>query len=70
MVRNLYFVCTAVDDVLFEKCFGNIVPLSKTAPEKIEAIRIWGRERAVPASGISWDVSANNKVIGKRSIII
>lgn len=24
-----------VDDVLFEKCFRNIFPLSKTAPEKI-----------------------------------
>ena len=29
----------------------NIVPLSKTSPEKIEEIRAWGRERAVPASG-------------------
>lgn len=31
--------------------FENVVPLSKTSPEKIEAIRDWGRERAVPASG-------------------
>lgn len=30
---------------------NNIIPLSKTSPEKIEAIRAWGRERAVPASG-------------------
>lgn len=30
----------------------NVVPLSKTSPEKIEAIRDWGRERAVPASGV------------------
>lgn len=30
--------------------FENVVPLSKTSPEKIEAIRDWGRERAVPAS--------------------
>jgi hypothetical protein len=59
-----------VDDTLFEKCFKNIVPLSKTAPEKIEAIRTWGRERAVPASGVSWEVSSNDKLIGKRSIII
>lgn len=29
----------------------NVVPLSQTSPEKIEAIRDWGRERAVPASG-------------------
>ncbi|MCO5241000.1 MAG: hypothetical protein M9904_13200 [Chitinophagaceae bacterium] len=59
-----------VNDDLFEKCFKNIVPLSKTSPERIEAIRIWGRERAVPASGSAWDSSANDKVIGKRSIII
>jgi ATPase family associated with various cellular activities (AAA) len=59
-----------VDDALFNKCFRNIVPLSKTAPEKIEAIRMWGRERAVPASGVSWNVSPNDKMIGTRSIII
>jgi hypothetical protein len=59
-----------VNDELYEKCFKNIVPLSKTAPEKIEAIRIWGRERAVPASGVSWDSSPDDKLIGKRSIII
>lgn len=33
------------------EAFENVVPLSKTSPEKIEAIRDWGRERAVPASG-------------------
>ena len=31
--------------------FNNVVPLSQTSPEKIEAIRDWGRARAVPASG-------------------
>ena len=30
---------------------NNVVPLSQTSPEKIEAIRDWGKERAVPASG-------------------
>jgi AAA+ superfamily predicted ATPase len=59
-----------VNDTLFEKCFLNVVPLSKTAPEKIEAIRNWGRERAVPASGVSWETVANEKNVGKRSIII
>ncbi len=38
---------------LFISSFRNIVPLSKTSPERIEAIRGWGRERAVPASGKS-----------------
>ena len=31
--------------------FDNVVPLSQTSPEKIESIREWGKERAVPASG-------------------
>lgn len=31
--------------------FNNVVPLSQTSPEKIENIREWGKERAVPASG-------------------
>lgn len=59
-----------VNDALFEKCFRNIVPLSKTAPEKIESIRAWGSERAVPASGISWDVLSDEKGRSKRLIII
>jgi hypothetical protein len=32
-----------------ERAFLNVVPLSRTNPERIEAIREWGRERAVPA---------------------
>lgn len=59
-----------VNNELFEKCFKNIVPLSKTSPERIEAIKIWGRERAVPASGFSWDNLSNDKIVGKRSILI
>ncbi|BAV05434.1 AAA family ATPase [Filimonas lacunae] len=60
----------AIDDSLFEKCFQNIVPLSKTSPERIEAIRAWGRERAVPASGLTWSNIPNDKATSKRSIII
>lgn len=41
----------AIGDELFRSSFRNVVPLSKTSPERIEAIRSWGRERAVPASG-------------------
>ena len=40
-----------VNDGLFRQSFENVVPLSQTSPEQIEAIRHWGRERAVPASG-------------------
>lgn len=39
--------------------FNNVVPLSQTSPEKIEAIREWGKSRAVPASG---------KPIGSQSL--
>lgn len=38
------------EDVIIST-FNNVVPLSQTSPEKIEAIRDWGRQRAVPASG-------------------
>ncbi|WP_026432449.1 AAA family ATPase [Paracidovorax oryzae] len=41
----------AVTPELFRRSFINVVPLSQTAPEQIESIRAWGRERAVPASG-------------------
>jgi len=41
----------AISDAYWRTVFSNIVPLSKTSPEAIEAIRAWGRERAVPASG-------------------
>lgn len=40
-----------ISDELLKSSFQNVVPLSKTSPEKIEEIRNWGRERAVPASG-------------------
>ena len=41
----------SLTDTVFRSSFQNIVPLLKTAPEQIEAIRAWGRERAVAASG-------------------
>ena len=47
-VANSNFALTAEN---LQAAFGNVVPLSQTSPEKIEAIREWGRERAVPASG-------------------
>ncbi len=42
---------STISDGYWQTVFTNIVPLSKTNPEAIEAIRAWGRERAVPASG-------------------
>lgn len=41
----------ALDEENMVTAFNNVVPLSQTSPEKIEEIRNWGKERAVPASG-------------------
>ncbi len=60
----------SVNDELFLKCFNNIVPLSKTAPERIEAIRLWGKERAVPASGVPWAAIPADKAAPRRTILI
>lgn len=48
VVANPEFVLS--EDAI-QSAFENVVPLSQTSPEKIEAIRDWGKERAVPASG-------------------
>jgi ATPases of the AAA+ class len=41
----------AVTPDAFRRHFRNIVPFVRTSPERVEAIRTWGRERALPASG-------------------
>lgn len=40
-----------LDEQNVRNAFENVVPLSQTSPERIESIREWGKERAVPASG-------------------
>ncbi len=55
-LRDISYRLIANDDMnitndILITSLKNVVPLSKTSPEKIEAIRDWGRERAVPASG-------------------
>lgn len=40
-----------LDADYIRRCFENVVPLSQSSPEQIDAIRAWGKERAVPASG-------------------
>ncbi len=57
-IANENFVLDA-DNIM--TAFNNVVPLSQTSPEKIEAIRDWGKERAVPASG---------KPIGGEELIV
>ena len=55
-VRDLAYRSIANDHFVLNEenmidAFNNVVPLSQTSPEKIESIRDWGKERAVPASG-------------------
>jgi ATP-dependent 26S proteasome regulatory subunit len=55
-VREVAYRLVANDGLQFSEehlktSFQNVVPLSATSPERVEAIRAWGRERAVPASG-------------------
>ncbi|MDO4701947.1 MAG: AAA family ATPase [Erysipelotrichaceae bacterium] len=47
-IANESFV---INEENVENAFNNVVPLSQTSPEKINSIREWGKERAVPASG-------------------
>jgi ATP-dependent 26S proteasome regulatory subunit len=60
---------TAVTPDYMRRVFANIVPLSKTNPEAIDGIRAWGRERAVPASGVPIG-SAESTPKGRRSVLI
>lgn len=59
----------AVDADYMRKVFTNIVPLSKTNPEAIDAIRAWGRERAVPASGASLP-NTDGQPRGRRAVLV
>lgn len=61
-------VAHQIDDNFWRRVFGNVVPLSKTNPESIEAIRAWGRERAVPASG--HQVESDGAPRARRSVLM
>ena len=55
-VRDLAYRSIANENFVLNEdnivtAFNNVVPLSQTSPEKIESIREWGKECAVPASG-------------------
>ena len=55
-VRDLAYRSIANENFVLNEdnivtAFNNVVPLSQTSPEKIESIREWRKERAVPASG-------------------
>lgn len=59
----------AVDAEYLRKVFRNVVPLSKTNPEAIDSIRAWGRERAVPASGVPMPAS-EGQPRARRSVLV
>jgi SpoVK/Ycf46/Vps4 family AAA+-type ATPase len=55
-LRDLAYNDIAITDFILNddsiiSAFKNIIPLSKTTPEKINAVREWGKYRAIPASG-------------------
>lgn len=49
----------SITDETFINFFTNVVPLSQTSPEQIEAIRTWGKERAVPAGKINEEANGH-----------
>jgi SpoVK/Ycf46/Vps4 family AAA+-type ATPase len=56
-----------LDEELVLTSLKNVIPLSQTSPEKIEEIREWGREKAVPASGRPIGaISSENAPVEKR----
>lgn len=55
---------------LFRRSFQNIVPLSKTSPERVEAIQNWGRERAVPASGRPIAGGDEQTIKARRTVLL
>jgi hypothetical protein len=59
----------SVTEDFFRKSFSNIVPFSKTNPEGVEAIKAWGRERAVPASGIPI-TGSTGATKSRRSVLV
>ncbi|HKG13374.1 MAG TPA: AAA family ATPase [Pyrinomonadaceae bacterium] len=60
----------AIDPAFWRKVFSNIVPLSRTNPEAVEAIRGWGRERAVPASGQVAPSAEGAQPKGRRVVLL
>lgn len=68
-IANPEFVLSAEN---ISNAFNNVVPLSQTSPEKIEDIRDWGKERAVPASGrpIGEDKLAQKSITKTRKVLV
>jgi hypothetical protein len=58
------------DPTQWKRVFSNYVPLSQTNPDQVEAIRTWGRERAVPASGRPIGGNASTAGATGRSVLL
>lgn len=56
-------------DEFAEACFANVTPLSRTNPERIEEIREWGRERAVPAGRVAEHETRSSTGAGYRVVL-
>lgn len=77
-VRELAYRKLANEDFVLNEdniisTFNNVVPLSQTSPEKIESIRDWGKERAVPASGRpigSEEITKRKSGVHMRKVLI
>lgn len=77
-VRDLAYRSIANDNFVLNQqniitAFNNVVPLSQTSPEKIELIREWGKERAVPASGRpigAEEIAQRNSVPRTRKVLV
>lgn len=56
---------------LIRQIFTNVMPFSRTNPEEVEAIRTWGRERAMPAGRSRGVISTDaNRGMGRRVVIV
>lgn len=77
-VRDLAYRSTANSSFVLNEenmitAFSNVIPLSQTSPEKIEAIRDWGKERAVPASGRpigEQEISQRKGIFKTRKVLV
>ncbi|MGG3508835.1 AAA family ATPase [Paenibacillus lautus] len=61
----------SITDETFINFFTNVVPLSQTSPEQIEAIRSWGKERAVPAGKINEEPNGHgvHRLSGRKVMV-
>jgi SpoVK/Ycf46/Vps4 family AAA+-type ATPase len=70
--RHIVIGADAITENSIISSFNNVVPLSQTSPERIDAIRTWGKERAVPASGLpigEQEIKKKAEIKGRRVLV-